>query len=434
MPDSRVAVIVATSLLVLLLFVLTAAASAPEYTPVTLAAVLGFAPLSPARVEAAGVRRRGVNVTRVVGDIAARRAVAASSTAKPVKHAAGAMQRCERSSLNAAVQHRMSKARDPMFPALVDKGHLRAVASALGERTPALLGLTQGCDGLPRVSELPQGWVLKARHTTGCTLVVVDGRVVAHKTCNGGVLWLREKILGAAHDRFVGRPVSDGLLREACASFTRELYVFALSEWAYSQLSPGVLIEELMRGPATAAAQAAAAQAVSAPLAEDLKCFVFHGATRFVLHVGGRLEGHKTDSVFDAETGEMLDVTVKGSRRESDPSRAVFQRLPGLLPELRRRCDDAAAALGLDFVRVDFLLTEGAKGAQGAEAAEVKATASGWQLLLGEVTLYPGGGGFAWEPPEFDEDLGAFLGRSCAHAPGLAPAQFVWQRLGRRRR
>ena len=426
MTDSRVFV-VAMSLIVLL-FVLTAMASAPEHTPATLAAVLGFAPLSPARVEAAGVRRRGVNVTRVVGDIAVRRAAIASrSSAKPVKPL-GAIPRCERSSLNAAVQHRMSKSRDPMFPALVDKGHLRAVASALGERTPALLGLSQGCDGLPRVSELPSGWVLKARHTTGCTLVVADGRVVAHKTCNGGVFWLREKILGAAHDRFVGRPVSDGLLREACSSFTRELYVFALSEWAYSQLSPGVLIEELMRGPAATASApatasavvsaAVASQAVAAPLAEDLKCFVFHGATRFVLHVGGRLEGHKTDSVYDAETGELLDVTVKGSRRETDASRSVFRRFGGLLPELRRRCDADAAALGLDFVRVDFLLTEGA------------AAASGWQLLLGEVTLYPGGGGFAWEPPEFDEDLGAFLGKSCEHAP----AEFVWQRLGRRRR
>ena len=27
------------------------------------------------------------------------------------------------------------------------------------------------------------------------------------------------------------------LLREACRSFVRELYVFALSEWAYSQVS-----------------------------------------------------------------------------------------------------------------------------------------------------------------------------------------------------
>ena len=74
----------------------------------------------------------------------------------------------------------------------------------------------------------------------------------------------------------------------------------------------------------------------------------------------------------------------------------------------------AAAALGLDFVRVDFLLTEGPGGADHA-------------LLLGELTLYPGGGAFVWEPPEFDQELGAYLeGGSCTHEP----SRFVWQRLG----
>ena len=171
---------------------------------------------------------------------------------------------------------------------------------------------------------------------------------------------------------------------------------------------------------ATAAAAAEAAPPAEPPLAEDLKCFVFHGTTRAVLHVGGRLEGHKTDSVFDAESGELLDVTVKGSRREQEPSQAVFAQRPGLLPELRRRCDGAAASLGLDFVRVDFLLTEGKEG--GAED---------YRLLLGEITLYPGGGAFQWDPPDFDEYLGSYLaGSSCEHSP----YRFVWQRLGRRRR
>ena len=45
--------------------------------------------------------------------------------------------------------------------------------------------------------------------------MVMGGRVVAHKTCNGGVSWLREKLLGAAHDRFVGRDATDELLQQA---------------------------------------------------------------------------------------------------------------------------------------------------------------------------------------------------------------------------
>jgi hypothetical protein len=199
------------------------------------------------------------------------------------------------------------------------------------------------------------------------------------------------------------------------------------------------------------------------PLAEDLKCFVFGGETRVVLHVGGRLEGHKTDSVFDAATGGLLDVTVKGSRRETDPAHTVFARRPGLLEELRRRCDGAASALGLDFVRVDFLLAENAGvGREGGSGGRESGGGSGgggggggrdggagdsgggsrvgssggdgggedgggWRLLLGELTLYPGGGAFVWEPPAFDDYLGSFVGGSSCEP---APYHFVWQRLG----
>ena len=291
-------------------------------------------------------------------------------------------------------------------------------------------------------------------------------------------------------------------------------HFWVLSHCTYSQLSPGILVEELIHGPAddhpepthgskvwelslpppaasaapraaaTSAAAASAAVASAAlaaplsaaakpppspppppppppppspppPLAEDLKCFVFGGVTRVVLHVGGRLEGHKTDSVFDAATGRLLDVTVKGSRRETNPAHTVFARRPGLLEELRRRCDGAASALGLDFVRVDFLLADnagagsgggsgggdggegggGGGGGGGGSGSEVGSSGGGggggggggWRLLLGELTLYPGGGAFVWEPPAFDDYLGSFVGGSSCEP---APYHFVWQRLG----
>ena len=175
--------------------------SAPEYTVPTIGALLGSAPLSPDRVEAAGVRRRSVNVTEALGRIAAARA---RGIGAGVRHSQA---RCEHGSLNALVQRQMRKARDPLFPVLVDKGHLRVVAHALGESTPRLLALSHGCDAVPNSSSLPRNYVLKARHTTGCTLVVVGGRVVAHRTCNGGGEWLHEKLLGG---RFVGRAASDG--------------------------------------------------------------------------------------------------------------------------------------------------------------------------------------------------------------------------------
>ena len=196
--DHRRRLILLAGLAALLVLAFT---SAPEYTVPTIGALLGSAPLSPDRVEAAGVRRRSVNVTEALGRIAAARA---RGTGAGVRHSQA---RCEHGSLNALVQRQMRKARDPLFPVLVDKGHLRVVAHALGESTPRLLGLSHGCDAVPNSSSLPRNYVLKARHTTGCTLVVVGGRVVAHRTCNGGGEWLHEKLLGG---RFVGRAASDG--------------------------------------------------------------------------------------------------------------------------------------------------------------------------------------------------------------------------------
>ena len=196
--DHRRRLILLAGLAALLVLAFT---SAPEYTVPTIGALLGSAPLSPDRVEAAGVRRRSVNVTEALGRIAAARA---RGIGAGVRHSQA---RCEHGSLNALVQRQMRKARDPLFPVLVDKGHLRVVAHALGESTPRLLGLSHGCDAVPNSSSLPRNYVLKARHTTGCTLVVVGGRVVAHRTCNGGGEWLHEKLLGG---RFVGRAASDG--------------------------------------------------------------------------------------------------------------------------------------------------------------------------------------------------------------------------------
>lgn len=152
--DHRRRLILLLSAAALLVLAMT---STPEYTAPTLGALLGSAPLSPAGVEAAGVRRRSVNVTDAISRITAARA-----SGRPVRHS-GSQARCEHGSLNALVQRRMREKRDPLFPVLVDKGHLRDVAAALGESTPRLLGLSHGCGSVPNSSSLPRNYVLKAR-------------------------------------------------------------------------------------------------------------------------------------------------------------------------------------------------------------------------------------------------------------------------------
>ena len=85
-------------------------------------------------------------------------------------------------------------------------------------------------------------------------MVIRDGVVVSYHTCNGGTTWARAFLTRAlgptfVSDPFNGRPANDVLLREVCESFSSQLYLFSLSEWGYSQLSPGIVIEPLLNAP-----------------------------------------------------------------------------------------------------------------------------------------------------------------------------------------
>merc|ERR1712087_230738 len=87
------------------------------------------------------------------------------------------------------------------------------------------------------------------------------------------------------------------------------------------------------------------------------------------------------------------------------PWATVFTRFSGLLSELLQRCDKMAT--GLPFARVDYLLASAVP--QNAKTP--------WRLYLGEVTLYPGGGRFRWEPASFDWELGEAYQQSQTGCP-----------------
>jgi hypothetical protein len=70
------------------------------------------------------------------------------------------------------------------------------------------------------MASLPSDFVVKARHSAGCTLIVKGGVVVTHHTCNGGREWLRtffsQNRLFApfVSDRFLGRQADKHLIAE----------------------------------------------------------------------------------------------------------------------------------------------------------------------------------------------------------------------------
>ena len=203
--------------------------------------------------------------------------------------------------------------------------------------------------------------------------------------------------------------------------------------WGYSQLTPGIVIEGLEHGPSSAAGTASATGTVTSSLGgdgaagvggggaasvrgvggapDDLKCFAFHGTTHYVLHVSDRFDGgSKRDTVYHRDGTLAKGVTVAGSHALSDPRQSVFVRFPSLLPELIARCD--AAAAGIPLLRVDYLLTQPSTTTTPTTPSSSSKGVAGsgrYELLLGELTPYPGGGGFRWHPPSFDTTLGRLL-------------------------
>ena len=256
-------------------------------------------------------------------------------------------------SFNALVKARMAHDRRLVLAALTDKALVRRWAALRGVRTPEVLFASKTC----AVPALGGAYAFKATHTTGCLVLVKNGRVVGHKPCG-------ERRLA------VGTFVTPALLAALCERWTRTMY--DVTQWAYSKLTPGVVAERLVYNGERPA--------------DDVKCFAYDGRTALVQHVSNRFDAksgrprsaRKRDTFHDPRTGRRLKVRVDGQ-----PAGA------GLAPARVRQavevCDSLAR--GLDFARVDLFDSDGA-------------------FLLGEVTVYPKRGEHAFEPRAVDGALG----------------------------
>lgn len=278
---------------------------------------------------------------------------------------------------NSKVLDRMQSDRRPFLPLLSDKGTVRIFAEAINLSVAEAFYLGP-CDSLPKVSELPRSFVAKATHAAGCVLIVENSLVKVHVAC--------ERIFHRHFSTFTGAQITNEMLASSCHEWLRHMYRHSLTEWAYSQLTPTIIFEELLRGVDDGDSSEA--------IADDFKCFAFDGVTRYIQHVRSRF-GSKTDTYYD-RLGRNINVTLKRSTSAPPGAPTVFTRFPGLLAGLLARCDHAAR--GLDFVRVDFLFS-------GGKQAESESSPA-YRLLLGEMTFYPGAGKHVWVPSSFDQDLG----------------------------
>lgn len=226
------------------------------------------------------------------------------------------------------VQHRKLTDRDPRLPLLSDKVTVKPwVAERLGTDW-VIPTLWQGLD-LPEEPAWPAPFVLKSSH--GC-----NQRAFIR---SGDTDWQE--------------------VRRRARYWTKNTYGRWLDEWAYRDLTPGLLVEPFVGQDDT--------------LPIDYKFYVFAGRVEFVQVHLEREHAHRWMQ-FDRNWRRVSAATA-----DSDPAR----------PPRLARMIEAAETLGrdFDFVRVDLY-------------------AVGERLLFGEMTFYPGSGLDPFSPNSLDARIG----------------------------
>ena len=151
-------------------------------------------------------------------------------------------------------------------------------------------------------------------------------------------------------------------------------------QWAYGQIEPRVLVEELLLSDGRI------------PL--DYKFLVFHGTVGVIWVDQARFEDHRRN--FYSPRWERLDVEYVYPSGPDDPRPT---NLVEMIAVAERLADD------IDFIRVDLY-------------------SIGERIVFGELTACPEGGAGVFVPAEFDEDLGALWRLDASGRRGL---------IGRRR-
>jgi len=244
----------------------------------------------------------------------------------------------------------------PLQVVFADKAAMRAhVTQLVGARhLPELVALLDDPAGL-RDLDLPDAYVVKPTHGSGACVVVSPSAPKQARLPPPEHGWVYAHVRAADAAR----------LAAIAEVWCRQTYGRGPNhEWAYGQVRPRVLVEELLRGPD------------GLPPA-DHKLFVMHGRCRFVQVDEGRFGSH-TQDFFDRDW-TPLDLVGGRPRAQQPPAR------PAALDEMLELAERLGA--GTDFVRVDLFVLPG-------------------RVLVGELTSSPAGGDSPFDPPHWDAVFG----------------------------
>jgi hypothetical protein len=265
---------------------------------------------------------------------------------------------------NQKVLYKMAHDRDPALPLYADKVKVRdLVLDRVGAPVlTELVGMYDSPDEIPKES-LPTNFVIKPNHGASALIICWDGndpqaRIEKDPATSGWESFL-------IHPRNLEWDVVTRLARK----WLTLNYAYGmgpqLPEWAYRDIVPRLLIEEVLLDQ-------------HGQLPQDYKFFMFNGECRMIQVDSSRFGGHRRD-LFDP-CWQRLPARYGYPPSEDPPPK------PESLDEMLLIAE--ALSKEADFIRVDLYVT--AKG-----------------VKFGELTNYPAGGKLMFEPRSFDVWLGA---------------------------
>lgn len=265
--------------------------------------------------------------------------------------------------LSGKMLRKMAYDRDPILTIFADKYLVRDyVEKTVGSKyLNKLIAAGDSVDVL-RSTTLPSSFALKSNHGSGGMILVWEKAPSQNKLPKD-----RSKNVWS---QFVVQPANFELERAGhlAKSWLSSNYYFRpgqFPEWAYKNIKPMLLIEELMFDN-------------QGELPSDFKFFMANGECVFIQVDTSRFDGHKRD--LYTKSWEKIPGAYHFPQSGSTMPKPIH------LEEMISVAADLAA--GVDFVRVDLYETNNG-------------------IKFGELTNYPGGGIEKFDPESLDEHLGA---------------------------
>jgi hypothetical protein len=257
------------------------------------------------------------------------------------------------------VRYKMLRDHRPLLATFADKAEVRDyVASRAGvQYLPEAFAILDEPRDLARL-ELPTAYVVKPTHGSGAAVVVspqAPSEAVLPQPQGG---WVYRHVRPEA--------VSPGILVEIASGWLEKLYGQGPNrEWAYGQVTPRVIVEEMLVG-------------TDGGIPDDFKFFVFHGACHFIQVDTGRFG----DRTHDFYTPSWEHLELSSGPGWADPPQARPARLDEMIGIAEKLATET------DFVRVDLYHLPD-------------------RIVFGELTSYPAGGNSSFSPESFNAVFGA---------------------------